>query len=438
MISLVPAVQAGPPQSQKTAPSLRLELLGVSDAGNTGLNTDIWVHGGFAYTGTWGAGPFCPSDSGDPRVGVKVVDIRNPRNPEVAAFIDIPPGTRANDFKVLRANTPAFHGDVLIHSLERCRFEDFPSVRGGVALYDVTDARNPALLSIFDTGGGGVGVHNLFPFQRGHQAFVMLAAPFNNFADPEDPLMDGEPGDMRLLDISDPRQPIQVSKFNIFADRPDLVPAPDTDRGDPVVFIHDVWVNTRGTRALLSHWDAGLVVLDITVPESPAVLGVGRYWPAEEGNTHSAVFAQGDRLAIVGDEIFACPWGFARIFDLSDPTNPVQISTFAMPSVFDCPTDPEEFAEFEATHGFFTVHNPWVRGNLVFFSWYSQGIVVVDISDPANPQLVTVFSHEGSAGDFSHPFIPENLPMFWGVIVQRDLVVGSDINAGIFILRLRG
>lgn len=116
--------------------------------------------------------------------------------------------------------------------------------------------------------------------------------------------------------------------------------------------------------------------------------------------------------------------------------NPVQIGTFAIPEVFDCPPPGEEL---DFSKGFFTAHNPIVRGNLVFVSWYTGGILVIDISDPTNPRQVARFTHEvESTGTFSHPFIPEDVPQFWGVYVDRDLVVGSDINAGIFVLKLRG
>ncbi|HEX9813779.1 MAG TPA: hypothetical protein VGB31_02395, partial [Myxococcota bacterium] len=66
------------------------------------------------------------------------------------------------------------------------------------------------------------------------------------------------------------------------------------------IYLHDVWANRDGTVAYLSYWDAGLILLDISDPSQPRLLGRGNYLN-EEGNTHSAVPAQGGNLVIVGD-----------------------------------------------------------------------------------------------------------------------------------------
>ena len=78
--------------------------------------------------------------------------------------------------------------------------------------------------------------------------------------------------------------------------------------------------------------------------------------------------------------------GYPRFFDISGRANPRQLSTF-------------ELGSTRATlgPGFFTVHDPKVRGDLVFFSWYAEGVVVVDIADPANPRQVAQFVPEPTA-----------------------------------------
>lgn len=419
------SVLASPALQFPTSPQLKLSFkeIGFTDLQNTGLNSDVWAIDDLAFVGVWGAGEICPSDTRDPRIGIRIISISDPSNPKVINVIPIPPGTRANDFKALRVSTEFFSGTLLIHSLERCRAEELDTP-AGIMIWDISDPASPVLLSFFSTGEAR-GVHNLFPYQRGGRAFVLLAVPSSNLAEDGG---DGRPADLRIVEITDPRMPVEISSFNIFEDAPNLVPEEDPERGKPVIFIHDVWVNKKGTMALLAHWDAGLIILDISKPETPVVLGVAQYWPEEEGNTHSAVFALNDKFVVVGDETFGiCPEGFIRIFDVSDPTNPVQVGTFKVPE-----TD-KLCGEFT---GFFTAHNMIARQNLVFVSWYTKGIIVIDISNPASPRLITAFTHVKPTGEFTHPFIPANVTMFWGVFVHDSMIVASDINAGFFILQL--
>ena len=112
-------------------------------------------------------------------------------------------------------------------------------------------------------------------------------------------------------------------------------------------------------------------------------------------------------------------WGFLRFYDISDPANPVQIATFATENTF----NPDV-----ATEGVWSVHNPEVRGSTLYASWYSDGVRVIDISDPANPRESAFWAGEGA---------PEGAPPvdIWSVVPHRDLVVASDRDFGLYILK---
>ncbi len=117
-------------------------------------------------------------------------------------------------------------------------------------------------------------------------------------------------------------------------------------------------------------------------------------------------------------------WGFLRIYDLSDLTSPRQISTFATERARLCP--PPDL-------GWYSIHNPFVVGDTAYLSWYSDGVRVIDISDPAHPR---------ESAFFVPPDRPDNPAGFllgkalvWGVYVQNDLIYISDIDSGLFILR---
>ncbi len=114
-------------------------------------------------------------------------------------------------------------------------------------------------------------------------------------------------------------------------------------------------------------------------------------------------------------------WGYLRFFDISDPANPVQLSTYATPNTNNSAV---------ATQGTWSVHNPEVRGNTVYASWYSDGVQVIDISQPSAPRSIGFWTGAG---------IPANAPAvnIWSVVPHGDLLLASDRNFGLYILKLK-
>ena len=164
--------------------------------------------------------------------------------------------------------------------------------------------------------------------------------------------------------------------------------------------------------------------MDISDPSQPRFLGRGNYLN-DEGNTHSAVPAQGGNLVIVGDEdATAGPWGFMRVFDTTDVTNPVEVGQFHTEHAFGDPPDA----------GWYMIHNPFVRGATVYAAWYSVVVRLVDISAPAAPREIASFVPPDVADPQG---IRPAKALVWGIYVQRDLIFASDINAGLYILKRR-
>ena len=84
-----------------------------------------------------------------------------------------------------------------------------------------------------------------------------------------------------------------------------------------------------------------------------------------------------------------------------------------------------------------SVHDGKFAGRYAFFSWYAQGVVLADVANPRKPRLVARFLPQPGAD-------PERLlcpgtrcVSVWGVDVDGDLVVASDMNAGLWVLRVR-
>jgi len=433
---VIQAAQQGHGGGLRASLEKNLSLVGFTDLGrllcDPACTSDVWAHGNFAYVGTF-------NDSSETRVGVQVVDISDPSNPEVVNMLPTPlPSTGVYDVKVATIITKFFRGDLLVMSNER---EPGPGEgAAGIQLWDVTDPLNAVELSRFpiELGQTPIGtvlasVHNTFLFQKGNRAFVLLAIPFaEEFSRFLPSLV--RTGDFVVVEVTDPSNPQVIADWGAGKDggfpyghgrtgggRTTSTCTTTTCRGgDPAVFLHDVWANQQGTIAYLSYWDLGLILLDISDPANPTFISRGIGPPPssgnDEGNLHTAVPALGGNLVITADEnMNPLPWGFLRVFDTSDPTSPVQVGSLATSNALNNPD----------LNSPFTMHNIFVRGNQAYLSWNFDGIRVVDISQPSRPREVAAFLPPAGTGP----------GLFWGVYVHKNLVLGSDLLSGLFILK---
>jgi hypothetical protein len=414
-----------------------LTLLGATDIGGRGFNGDVWVHKGFAYVGRWGVPPACPGG------GVAVIDVSNPASPTRVAEFAAYPGTTAEDVVVVSASGRSFRGDLAAVGLQDCG----PGGRQALDLWDLTDPRRPRHLGFHPTLPG---VHELSVVQRGAQTLALLAVPF---AEVETSLASGGrdvKGDFQIVDISDPRRPRALGDWGAGKDGGlalgspvlselgppfDCTPPPGGEplcRGNdfPGVFAHSASGSRDGRRAYLSYWDAGMIILGISDPTRPRMIGRTPADPTEEGNTHSAVEAFGGRVAITTDEDFSPlfdpnpppgdHWGLAHVWDISDPARPVELATIATPNALTARTD-----------GDYSVHNPFVRGTRLYLAWYSDGVQVFDISRPDQPRHLAGFVPPPVPDPFG---ILPTAPEVWGVVVEGRTVYLSDMNAGLYVL----
>ena len=422
---------AAPPTSPR-ASSRNIKVLGHADPGG-GFNGDVVAHQGFAYLGSWGAFEdefvdFCPSQ------GVRVFSLADPSNPTwVSTFADEVSepdlwGTWTEKVIVEHVNTSWFNGDLAAVSIQACAAGAF----AGFGLWDVTDPANPERLSLYEAPGTG-GSHELWLQKVGNRAYVYTAIPFSEFSTSPDGVTPGR-ADFRIVDVSDPTSPTDVGEWGAWAEL-GMFPFFEDENGVfRVNFVHSV--QGDGTKAYLSYWDLGTVILDVSDPANPTFLGRTEYAANEEGNAHSSWLGKGGNLLIQTDEDFdpsphpvlETAWGYARFFDISDPANPTPLATFKLPTT----------TQFPPPAGFFSVHDPKVRGGQAYFSWYSEGVVVVDISRPANPRFVAQFVPEPAAdprGFFAPPDV--EFPFVWGVFVERNYILASDINSGLWVFQVR-
>ncbi len=421
-----------------------------------GLNADVWAYKNFAYVGTW-SGP-CPG------TGVKVIDVSDPARPRLVATAAGYPNTSAEDMQVISVHTPSFTGDLLGVGLQDCGLPDQGPGLTGLDLWDVTDPAHPSHLGFHDVGPSG-GVHELSLTKRTiagqERVFALAAVPF---AEVISTAFTPTPrGDFQLIEVTDPRQPMLADDWGAGKDgglpygapffglpapfdcTPPAGQAPACRGSFPAVFGHSATPSADGRTAYVAYWDVGAIVLDISNPNDIRMLGRTVYPPGSEGDTHSSVPNENSSLLVTTDEDFSPTdrkaagepklvgdtWGFARIWSLADPAHPARLSDFATPHSLTNKTD-----------GFYSVHNPEVHGNTLYLSWYSDGLRIVDISDPSAPRETGFFRPRPTLdptgffgpnfGAGGHP-----IPFDWGVHVVGDRIYLSDINFGLYIITTR-
>lgn len=373
---------------------------------------DVYAHKGFAYLGTHAA------NGGNG--GVRIMDLKDPSNPvEVAVIADEIPNTWQEKVIVKSVSTPEFKGDLAAVSLQQTRrnSSDRPDSIGGVLLYDVTDPYEPERLGFYELDRRVTGTHELYLTTQGNSALLLVSNPYADY------YTGGEEKDFQIIDVTDPSNPDKLWQF----DPRDLPEIPEDFNGyhwyaddghTRPVFNHSVVTDNNAQYAYVSMWDLGTVIFDIKDPENPEYLGRTEYADDQKGAAHSATLARGGTVLIETREVanptgegYESAYGYTRIFDIKDKSNPVLLSEFKTDLTYQEP--------FNYTFSK-TVHDPKVLGNTLYLSYYSGGVISVDISDPSNPVEISRYT-------------PDQANV-WGVFVDHNYVLASDMGQGLKVL----
>ena len=169
----------------------------------------------------------------------------------------------------------------------------------GFGLYDVTNPAKPKELSLIPLAPRGS--HEIWLQTTGNKAYVYTAIPRSELISSPDydfqtqrATTPGKP-DFRIFDVSDPEHPVQVGEWGAWKE---LGVKPWEGRGGfSANFVHSVITNAAATRAFLSYWDLGTVILDIRDPSHPRYLGRTPSTDAA-GDAHSAALAKNGKVLI--------------------------------------------------------------------------------------------------------------------------------------------
>jgi hypothetical protein len=442
-------------QSQKTytggskaGSALNMEVLGHNNLNVRGFNADVWKYEDYAYVGHWGFADwatgnsrFCPSP---PDNGVAVIDVSNPANPTRVATLQNPTGTSAEDVVVYTAPYGPLAGhDIAASGIQWCgggRHD--PDAIHGLMLWDVTDATHPVELGFYDSGCCTRGVHEFEVESRSDlspgRTFAYATVPAGSYPDAENPngLRDAAgKGDFRLIDITDPAHPSEVSTWKVQQEGGPFAAQgcdPDGNYG------HGAEPSEDGTLVFLSYWDSGYIRLDVTDPAHPVYTGRAAFPVNADGDAHSSQYDEDDHLLFSADEDFCKTsgsgiekgFGYMRVWDFSDPAHVEQIGSYKTP---------RSLGTDDQGAGDFVIHNNFLVGDTIYSSWYSDGVRVVDVSNPRSPKEVAYFVPPATENPVkpSQRGVLTNTTQVWGVVVDEatGLVYASDMNSGLWILR---
>jgi hypothetical protein len=420
--------------------SPNLEIVAHDSLGDRGFNGDVWAHKGYAYVGHWGfqdwasgsKNRFCPEE---PKSGVAVVKVNGSAATWVSTLQN-PVGTSAEDVVVYTAHDGR---DIAVAGIQWCGGSRYDAdADRGLMLWDVTTPAAPVQLGYLNTGCCTRGVHE---FEVEHHAngrtYAYATVPASRYPDPATPSgyrdADGE-GDFRMIDITDPSNPTQVSDWGIQDIGGPFYGGQGCD-ADPN-YGHGAEPSADGRSVYLSYWDSGFIKLDVSDPANPVFKGRTVYPANADGDAHSSNYDDARKLLFTADEDF-CPqsgpaiekgWGYLRIYDYSNAAAPNQIGSFKTQN---------SLAIGDRAAGDYTIHNPFLVGTDVYISWYSDGVRIVDASDPRSPREVGYFVPPAG----QNPVKPSQrgtlsqTPQVWGVVVDNGLIYASDMNTGLWVLR---
>ena len=292
---------------------------------------------------------------------------------------------------------------------------------GGFKLYDISDPTAPELVGFQRTGG--IGVHRFHC--DANYAYISTE-------------MEGYVGNIVVIyDIADPESVREVSRWHMPGQHAAAGETPDWQGVQNRVH-HGL---RAGDELWVACWHAGFRVLDISDIAAPRTVAAHNYHPPFPEPTHTILpvphEVAGRRIAVCVDEEHphanGQPHAFLWIFDISDYENIHPLSTFHVTD-FDAPwarahlgsdgnynqQKPEVYGP--GAHQF----QEHMRDNLVYCSWFSAGLRIIDISDPLAPKERGYFIPQPADG-FPAPQsndvdVDEN-----GIIYLMDRVNGLDI-----------
>jgi hypothetical protein len=356
--------------------------------------------------------------------GWTIVDVTDPRKPQVLKFVPGPENTWTIQMDL--------HDDIMITGMEQVgrRWGGDPSKPHdeGFFIWDIKDPVNPKKLGQWKTGGRGT--HRIgYPGGR----YVYAAAALPGYQDEL----------LVIVDISDPANPKEVSRW--------ATPGQHIAAGEKPeegIQLHGPPMRD-GNRLYLDYGSAGMHILDVTDITKPTLVGSLDFTGPFTGGipVHSIMPMKSRNLVWVNSEAIAedCKEGLghASLVDISNEKEPRLVSIMPVP----VPPPGAKYADFCAKGARFGPHNinqhqhhPDVekQGPLMYLTYFNAGLRVFDIANARLPREVGYFIPPDPVKRYG-PVPTTLVEQTEDVLVdRRGYVYITNKNQGLWILRYTG
>lgn len=359
-------------------PPITLTVAGGGNNVPERYTSDLWVHGSYAYTGTWGAFPRISND-GDV---LKVWSLSASGAPSLIDSVKTSGISTVSDVQVSE------DGQLLIFSAEY-------DPAGGLYVYSLADPAHPVFLDRA-LAAGGLHTATLADINGGRYAFAA-----RNPSDVEPALL--------IYNLTDP------SNIALLA----TVPVPQN------YGIHDTYV--RDGLVFVFAWNTGVIIYDVgngISGGSPAApVEVSRLVTAANGVDggpsvhngwwfHNPVTGE-KRYLFIGQEgsgvIGSQSSGDIHVVDVSDLTNPHEVGFFHLAGA--------------------GTHNFWMdeERQILYAAYYNAGVVALDVSGTLSGNLSGRLLSRLRPGGSRNTFT-------WGVQLANGFLYASDMLSGLWQL----
>ena len=206
-----------------------------------------------------------------------------------------------------------------------------------------------------------------------------------------------------ILDVSDPASPQVVRQLEI----------PPNTHSHKVQIVDDILIVNHekypmGPKGAMPE-RAGIKILDISDPPNPLEIG---FFSTGGRGVHRATYTGGNYV-----HMSATPEGFIdrimMIVDISDPANPREVSRWWMPGMWAAGGEKPDWP----SNLRISAHHPSIWQDRAYWGFWDAGVVIMDISDLANPREVSRLGWAPEEGGSTHTAL---------VLPNRNLLVVTD------------
>jgi hypothetical protein len=360
-----------PPPPPPPPPALTLEVAGGGNNVEERFTSDLWIHGDYAYTGTWGQFLVTPGNA------LKIWSLGATGAPTLTDSIIVAGIGTVSDVEV------SADGEVLMFSAEG-------GAEAGLFLYDLADPETPTPLDHVTVGGG---LHTATFGEINGRRYAFAARNI-------DPAL-------QIYDVTEP-ETITVAAS---------VPIP------PHYGIHDTYV--RDGLAFVFAWDSGVIIYDVGngmrngTPSNP--VEVSRLVTDDNGIAGSPAVHNGwwfhnpvtdeARYLFIGQEgpgtVGSNASGDIHVVDVSDLSNPREVAGFRLPDA--------------------GVHNFWMDEDrqILYAAYYNGGVIALDVSGTLSGDLSDRLIDQIQPGGQDRTYT-------WGVMLANGFLYASDMISGLW------